>query len=320
MDISAKLVAGSIGKENGVKLATMEIEYPRVLLAEFNTHRVFSRNGKSSRAVPFKRMVDDLRKNFFSPLQWLQNQPGMVATEVMSPEDSADCDVIWEEAMADMIYHATRLNEKNASKQYVNRLLEPFGMTKTLVSSTRWGNFFKLRDHKDAVPEFQLLAALMKEQFDHGEFVERSAHNPIGGWHLPYISNEERITVPMEVELGLFSDPREIPTSVFGNMKSLIAPPDIGLTSPGMRTLLMMCVARCCRLSYGNFDGEPTTVEQDRATFLKLANDPLHASPMEHAAFPTIHRLHNPSVTGNFHGFRQFRKIMPNEAVEEAII
>lgn len=320
MNISAKLIAGSIGKENGVKIAAMEVEYPRVLLAEVNTHRVLSRNGKSSRAVPFKRMVDDLRNNFFSPLQWLQNQPGMVATEVMSPEDAADCDIIWEEAMSDVIYHATRLSQKNASKQYVNRLLEPFMMTKTLISSTRWANFFKLRDHKDAAPEFQLLASLMKEQFEKGEFVERSARDPENGWHLPYINPEERITVPMETKAGVFDDPREIPISVIGNRKTLIMPDDIGLSRPGMRTLLMMCVARCCRLSYGSFDGEPTTVEQDRATFLKLASDPLHASPMEHAAFPTTHRLHTPSITGNFHGYRQLRKIMPNEAVEEAIL
>lgn len=322
MEIKATLLAGSIGKENGVKIATMELEYPRVILAELNTHRVFTRNGKSSRAVPFKRMVEDLRRNYHSPLQWLKNQPGMVATEVMSYDEAADCQEIWNEALEDAIFHASRLNDRNASKQYVNRLLEPWMMTKTLVTSTRWGNFFKLRDHEAAVPEFQLLAALAKEQFERGAFVQRSIHDGVHGWHLPYVTDAEREEVSHLVRYGSSSDPFDpVEIPVFGKAgNTSLIPPRYGMELPGMRALLTMCVARCCRLSYGDFDGGASTFEKDYATFKKLATDPLHASPMEHAAFPLSGKMHSPSITGNFHGFAQLRKMMPNEAVEEAIM
>jgi len=320
MELRVNIVAASIGKENGVKIPTMELEYPRVALAEFNTHRVFTRNGQSSRAVPFPRMVEAMRANHHSPLRWLKNQPGMTATEVMLEDDAAECEAIWLETMEFNIAQAERLNAKHASKQYVNRLLEPWLMTKTLVTSTRWANFFKLRDHKDALPEFRELAAMMKEAFDKAEFIERSAKEPMAGWHLPYIKPQDWDTVREAVIDGGRPDPIEIPSSLVKHM-SMFLPQDVGLSHPGMRTLIMMSVARCCRLSYKTFDtGVVPTLDQDYATFKKLATDPLHASPMEHVAFPLTHKLHVPGITGNFHGMRQLRKIMPNEAVEEAIL
>ena len=87
---------------------------------------------------------------------------------------------------------------------------------------------------------------------------------------------------------------------------------------PEMRTLLTMSAARCCRLSYRTLDNQPSTVAKDASTFLKLATDPLHASPMEHQAFATQHPSHN-KLTANYHGWLQFRKMMPNEALDEAV-
>jgi len=316
MEINVKVIAASIGQESGVKLATMELEYPRVALAEFNTHRVFSRNGQSSRAVPFQRMVDAMRANHHSPLQWLKNQPGMTATEVMTDDDAAFCEAVWLETMEFNIKQAERLNSVGASKQYVNRLLEPWLMTKTLVSSTRWANFFKLRDHKDALPEFRELAAQMKDAFEKADFISRSADDPCAGWHLPYITGYDWDTVRDHVIDRGFDGPAEIPSAYPSHSASKPF-----LMSPEVRTLIMMSVARCCRLSYKTFDTDSIpTLAQDHATFKKLASDPLHASPMEHVAFPLKHKMCVPAITKNYHGWRQFRAIMPNEAIEEAIL
>ena len=43
---------------------------PRIILAEFNTHRLFSRNSASSRAIPFKKMVQSVLENPFIPIAW----------------------------------------------------------------------------------------------------------------------------------------------------------------------------------------------------------------------------------------------------------
>lgn len=316
MDISAKIISASIGKESGVKIITMEVEQVRCALAEFNTHRVITKNGASSRAVPVKKMIEALRRNHHRPLQWLRNQPGMVATTVMSDEDAAECDHIWSEAMEDAIRHALRLDGLNVSKQYVNRLLEPFMMTRTLATSTKWANFYKLRDEKGALPEFRDLAQKMKEAADKAEFVERSWKEPVGGWHLPFIDPDDFDIARWEVGDG-YEPPAIIPTKVPPLTARGLPYANAGLRMKEMRALLTMSAARCCRLSYRTLDNQPSNLAKDTETFLKLATDPLHASPMEHQAFALQSKEQN-WLTGNLHGWMQFRKIMPNEAIDEA--
>ena len=53
MSYSAKILADSLNP-CGVRLTTFEITFPRIVLAEFNTHRVFSRNSASSSSATFE--------------------------------------------------------------------------------------------------------------------------------------------------------------------------------------------------------------------------------------------------------------------------
>lgn len=305
MQFEANVISKSIGKENGVMVGTIEVVYPRVILAEVNTHRVISKNGASSRAIPFAAMIKYLRENSFSPLQWLVNKPGMSTTEVMGPQDSAECQAIWLEAMEDAIRHATRLNDLHCSKQYMNRLLEPFMMTRTLLTSTRWENFYKLRDHGDAMPEFQHLAAMMGEAMRSAPAVERSCDDPIGGWHRPY-TDEIDLDTATTYAFGGGVEPKIRETNWAPTMNL------------GIKTLLTMSVARCCRVSGKTFAKEHPDLDADFRTFARLNSNPLHASPMEHQCFPLPTRAFAPWLTGNLHGFSQLRKLMPNEASEEA--
>ena len=55
-NITAKVVCDSIN-EQGVRLTTFEIEYPRIVMSEFNTHRSVSKNSSSSRAIPVSKML-----------------------------------------------------------------------------------------------------------------------------------------------------------------------------------------------------------------------------------------------------------------------
>lgn len=306
MKLETKLLAHSVGKENGVHLLTWEVLHPRFILAEVNTHRVLTRNGASSRAIPFLKMADLIRSNMAGPLQWLLNRPGMVTTEIMAPDLAAECDEIWQEAFADALKHATRLNERNASKQYVNRLLEPFMMQRTLISSTRWENFYKLRNHPDAQPEFKEIAAMMDEIDCNSVPIERSCHDS-HGWHLPYITPEDWTAA------SAYHHDDNLTHKVYSDVLP------IGESYNTTTNLLVMCSARCARTSYKTFDGETPPIANDYRTFGKLATDPLHASPMEHPAFPLDDARHDPSVTGNFHGWAQLRHMMPNESADEVV-
>jgi hypothetical protein len=305
MQFEANIIQKSIGEENGVVIGTAELVYPRVILAEVNTHRVVSKNGASSRAIPFDRMVAAMRDNYFRPLKWLQNQPGMVTTEVMDGFYADECDEIWTSAMESAILHAKMLHKRKASKQYTNRLLEPFMMTRTLITTTRIANLFALRDHPDAMPEFQLLASMLKENWEKEDPIVRSCHEPMGGWHMPYIDGPDWDTARIYAVDGCGEEP-VIPSHA-------MAPTDHN----GMKTLLAMSIARCCRVSGKTFAGEHPDLEADFRTFSRLNTSPLHASPMEHQAYPLPTAHHIPSITGNLHGWVQCRKLMPNEAVEE---
>ena len=53
--IKAVIAADSINVK-GKRITTFIVTMPRIVLAELNTHRVFSRNSASSRAIPFTKM------------------------------------------------------------------------------------------------------------------------------------------------------------------------------------------------------------------------------------------------------------------------
>ena len=90
--ISAKIIADS-KCPRGHRLTTFIVTFPRIVLAEFNTHRMFSRNSASSRAIPFKRMVKMLEENPFIPIAWQKDHKGMQGVEYLDEltgEDLSD--------------------------------------------------------------------------------------------------------------------------------------------------------------------------------------------------------------------------------------
>lgn len=181
--ISAKVLSDS--SFNGSRCVTMELEFPRCILSQFNTHRVFSRNTASSRAIPISTTIKLIEINPFIPT-WTGNQAGMVGTEV-DKETKIKADKVWLQAKNIMVELAKILSDLGIHKQNANRLLEPFSYVKTIVTSTEWDNFFNLRLAGDAQPEIQELAQRMKEAIDNSKPVELTpdmAHTPyMNGGH-----------------------------------------------------------------------------------------------------------------------------------------
>jgi hypothetical protein len=183
---SAKVICHSKAP-NGEELITLEIELHRFILPEFNTHRSFSRNFQSSRAVPIEKMIEQVRNNPAMPVHWGKNQKGMVAENELDLEKVEDAKLYWKYAAADAILQAECLIGLDVHKQLINRLLEPFMKTKGVVTATRtaFEAFFKLRCHKDAQPEIKLLAERMRQAID-GSNPEALNY---GDYHLPYIKH-----------------------------------------------------------------------------------------------------------------------------------
>lgn len=243
--IEARILADSMAP-SGVRLTTFLLKYPRFIHSEFMTHRMFSRNASSSRAIPFKRRIEEIEKELAAPIQFRANQKGMQGGAALEDQEAALR--IWRAAAKDAIKQAEKLNKLGAHKQYVNRIIEPFTHITVVCTATDYANFFGLRYHTAAQPEIAELARQM-----YYLYITNSVRNlDTGEWHLPFITQEEESTA---WEDGDYED------------------------------LLQMSVARCARVSYERHEGGTPTLEEDKKLYERLLGaQPIHASPAEHQA------------------------------------
>lgn len=181
--IKADIVADSVAP-SGIRLTTFVLTYPRFIHAEFMTHRVFSRNASSSRAIPVKKSIQMVKDNPVIPLAFTKNQKGMQGGEALDGEAHKAAVAAWLEGRDRAVEIAEKLSDLEVHKQYANRVLEPYATITVVVTATDWNNFFALRCHPAAQPEICLLATLMWETY--------SLSNPVdlrvGEWHLPFVA------------------------------------------------------------------------------------------------------------------------------------
>jgi thymidylate synthase ThyX len=200
MPFSARVLLDSVSPA-GVRLTTMEARYPRFIHSELMTHRMFSRNSSSSRAVPIRKMIDAVRTDPAMPVWWGRNQAGMQALEEITDDARALAQAEWQRALEDALAHAERLAQSdiNLHKQLVNRILEPFAWITVIITATEWANFFTQRTHEDAQPELKHLAALMLGAY------RASAPRALaaGQWHTPLILADEEAALPLEERLKI---------------------------------------------------------------------------------------------------------------------
>lgn len=242
--IKVEVIADSIGP-NFARITTLVLTYPRFAHAELMTHRMFSRNASSSRAIPVKKQIQMVIDNPAIPLKFTKNQKGMQGGEEV--EQSEQAVSLWLQGRDECVKIAQALADLEVHKQYANRVLEPWAHISVVVTSTEWDNFFALRYHPDALPEMQEIARQVYEA--------RKASTPkslaAGQWHMPFITAYDIMN---------------------GN-------------DPSLYTLLKRSVAKCARVSYLNHDGTTATAEEDVKLYDRLASSaPLHASPLEHQA------------------------------------
>ncbi len=200
MGFSARVLLDSASPA-GVRLTTMEVRYPRFIHSELMTHRNFSRNAASSRAVPIRKMIDAVREEPAMPVWWGRNQTGMQAFAEIDEGTRALAEAEWRNALDDALRHAERLSASdiNLHKQLVNRILEPFAWITVIVTATEWSNFFTQRTHEDAQPELKHIAQLMLAAYRASTPRRLGA----GEWHTPLIQPDEELTLVQEDRLKI---------------------------------------------------------------------------------------------------------------------
>lgn len=187
MAFKASILKDSRNAATGDRLTTFEITFPRIILAEFNTHRILTRNLASSRAIPVSKLIASAENDPFIPIHWGKNEKGMQASEELSQDEQEVAKYVWLESRDKAVESVDALLGVGVHKQIANRLLEPFLFVTAVVSGTTYDNFFKLRCHKDAQPEIQKIAMMMRELY--------LSNSPeplhVGEWHMPLLKPED---------------------------------------------------------------------------------------------------------------------------------
>lgn len=298
--IKATIIADSVSAHSGQRITTLELEYHRYIHSELMTHRQFSRNAASSRAIPIDKMIEQVQTNPAIPTHWGANQSGMQALGEVSNFNQMLAKQTWLEARDKAVEFAKQLQALNLHKQIVNRVLEPFQMMKTLVTATNFDNFFNLRCHKDAQPEIKMLADLMYQAMQENTPNELQA----GEWHLPYI------------ELHFNEDTGVNDYYVHRNG---------AYHKVDLDTAIKISCSCAAQVSYRKND---TSIEKALAIYDKLVNSsPVHASAFEHCATPIDIESTKEGIThfdvcdvpysGNFANWVQYRQLIKNHDCKE---
>lgn len=287
--ITAKIIADSINPV-GNRLTTFIVRFPRIVLAEFNTHRVLSKNSASSRAIPFEKMLELVKNDPFIPLRFQKDHKGMQGTEYYEGEEHNQCVRDWLAGRDAAVAAATNFKFP-VTKQLRNRMLEPYMWHTVIVSGTDFENFFALRYHPDAELHIEALAKCMLEAYNASTPRQLKA----GEWHIPFGDQiDEGRLYQAAKACGLY--PNGIAQGFdLEPFKAKIA------------------IARCARISYLNFEGK-----DDYAADIKLCDRlfgsvPRHLSPTEHVA----QALNSSEASGNFQGFKQYRKFFADENLRD---
>lgn len=288
MSYEATILADSVAP-HGVRLTTFKATFPRFILAEVNTHRMLSRNSASSRAIPPEKMITRVIENPFVPETFNARVKGMGVGETLAEQDQKTCMDAWLYARDKAVWAAQVLNDTGVDKSRINRLLEPWLWHTAIITATEWSNFFALRDHPAAQPEFQKLARMMREALEESTPQELA----YGQWHLPLVSVNE------------LAEARE--DDDFGHQEKWAK----------------VSAGRCFKVSY-----DIVTEDEDPEKSVGRTDsgkDKGHWSPLEHpamAAKPFFGKSCDSieDFYGNFRGWRQLRKFYPGEQDYQILI
>jgi thymidylate synthase ThyX len=300
--INARIVADSINK-NGERVTSYILTYPRSIHAELMTHRMFSRNAASSRAIPLKKMIQLVKDDPFIPIAWQKNHSGMQGTEYITNERTIEIlEKTWCSGAEAAIATAQALDLCQVTKQNCNRLLEPYLWYTVLVTATEYDNFFELR-----CPDYRIDGVSDKRFYSKRDWVKavlelgdveltkmsdldwlkksksgaeihiqalaesmwdaknKSIPNTLkeGEWHIPFGDQIDR--VKLNVAIG------NVPHDHLSQEE---------YRNNEINGRVKIAIARCARLSYMTFDGE-IDYEKDIELHDRLLKSK-HMSPFEH--------------------------------------
>lgn len=304
MTIKVEFIQGSINANTDKRITTLVLEYPRIIHSQLMTHRVYSRNSSSTRAIPITTAIKQIKDNPAKYL-WTYNKAGMSGTPVTESKSLIDINNYWFFVMQANIKFAQHMDTHyKLHKQHAGRVLEPFQNIRVCLTGTEWDNWEHLRLDADAQPEIQALAKQMKDVMDSNK--DKYCYLEEGEYHVPFIN---RVFNEIDSKFHYFH-------------------PETN-EELDLQEAINLSVSICAQTSYRKEDC--SSEKTNKVIDMLFKGDKLHASPLEHIATP-IPRFtdygHYPKTewpegvthmdremnywSGNFKDFIQYRQLIPN--------
>lgn len=287
--IKATVIAHSKSSVTGKEIFTFELEFNRIVLAEFNTHNAISKNSSSSRAIPVDKMLRQVRENTAYPVRFGAANKGMqdagefeglvgLYNDYLGDDEEYGPEDAWRMAASAASYYAEQFHKAGYAKQICNRLIEPFQMMKVVATATEWENFLWLRDHKAADPTIERLAQKIKEVKDNSVPVVLEP----GEWHTPYYGE------------GYWKPDRTLE----------IHPEQmVDIYGKALEHALSISTSCCAQVSFRDIDNSEEKAKRVSANLnlrSEQPDEPVHASPSEHQATPFISPDHESMILSQF--------------------
>jgi hypothetical protein len=319
--IKAEILCDSIERVGNNRITTFKLTYPRMIHSELLTHAMLKSNSASSRAIPFKKMVEMVEQDPFIPIKWMKEHKGMQGDDFLNEEESVDCIKRWLEARDNAIIEAKKLNSRVVTKQICNRLLEPFMWHTIICTGTEFENFFALRAHPMAEIHLQDLAYKMLDAMNNSTPKELAP----GGWHIPHLEQIET------EEFGKFliqeNEKENVTDFSYNTLLKWEDSKKIKISTA--------ISAQISYLKFGSTDYEDLIDLHDSLVIrpyegkrgIRTIQDPIHASPASHCAQAMTEDEYFHYVKGNnkdfpkemygwchnLRGFKSYRSMLPNE-------
>ena len=334
--IKAEIIADSLN-EFGNRITTMVVTFPRIILAEFNTHRMFSRNSASSRAIPFEKMVKSVQDNPFIPIAWQKDHKGMQGTEYLEAEALDKAKTFWMQSLQNQISFAKLQSGNGLTKQIVNRGLEQFMWHTVIVTATEWENFFALRcpryvfvevinNDQDKIHDFRSIKDYIKYVAGNDPAHEVYSYDQIDWLRINQGQAEIHMMTLAEAMWDAYNEskPRELNAGEWhipfydksdkegpsGWIEYCNNSPNIDYHSSELfnNWRIKIATARCARVSYTvvGEEGKPDNYENDIKLHDRLLESK-HASPTEHCAQAQNNQERSRNFIG---GWKQYREIL----------
>lgn len=322
---SARIVADSVSPD-GVRLTTAELVFPRLILSEFNTHRILSKNSASSRAIPVRKQMEKILDHAYIPDVIGVNKAGMQAAEYLEGENLESAryalsvkrdrslvgaleDLLGYDAVLDLFGGEARLAHvlltgfsEPEFKEDFRRGLDLYTELEKKVRAGEPAPAGFINMHKQTVNRY-LEPFMWHTVVTSGTEWENLFALRIHGDAQPEINTSISLlrdamaeSTPEELEIGQW----HLPFVQEDEKEQAAADPE---------KWRWISTGRCARTSYETHDGK-RDIEKD-IELSKVRLEPVgHMSPFEHPATPA---QDSQKWSGNFRGWDQFRKMIPNE-------